>query len=74
MSLPIATIAVTRAPATAVSVITVQAGVGQLRYDADQTLSLESQARALANMGVTLGATGITLPNGKTIFYTSTEA
>jgi hypothetical protein len=74
MSLAIATITVVREPATTIAVITVQAGVGQLRYDADQTLSLESQTRALANMGVTLGATGITLPNGKTIFYTSTEA
>jgi hypothetical protein len=74
MSLPIATIAVTRAPATSVSVITVQSGVGQIRYDADQTLSLESQTRALANLGIMLDATGITLPNGKTIFYNSTEA
>ena len=74
MSLAISSIAVTRAPSSAISVITVQSGVGQIRYDADQTISLESQTRALANLGITLDATGITLPNGKTIFYTSTEA
>lgn len=45
-----------------------------IRHDEEQELTLQQQTQALANLGIILGATGITLPNGKTIYYNASES
>lgn len=45
-----------------------------VRYDGAQTLTTEQATQALTNLGITLGATAITWPNGKTTWYDSNEA
>lgn len=41
-----------------------------LRHDGAQDLTEAQQLRALLNAGITVSATGITLPNGRAIFFT----
>lgn len=44
-----------------------------VRFDDAQSLTTEQKMQALGNL-LTVGETGVTLPNGKIIYFTSTEA